>query len=83
MGPKIKYGFFAADENASEVYVCTLRAARNMAFQNITRPRGVINQLAEVEGSSLVGSKIRAPFSVHDQVYVLPMDNVLPTKVSG
>lgn len=69
------------DENSSEVYVCTYRAARNMAFQNITQPRGSIRQLAEVEGSSLIGTKIRAPFGVQEEVYVLPMDNVLPTKV--
>lgn len=69
------------DENATEVYVVTNRAARNMAFQNITSPRGTIHQLAEVDGSALIGTKIKAPFGVHPEVYVLPMDNVLPTKV--
>lgn len=70
---------FAA--NDKEAYVCTYRAARNMAFQGIFEVRGQINKLLELEGSKIVGTKINAPFSVHKEVYVLPMDNVLETKV--
>ncbi|KAF8317942.1 leucyl-tRNA synthetase [Clavulina sp. PMI_390] len=83
VGTKIKYGFFSVNEDASEVYVCTHRAARNMAFQNITTPRGKVEQLAEVDGSVLIGTKIRAPFGIQPEVYVLPMDNVLPNKGTG
>lgn len=79
MGTAIKYGVFAA--NDSEAYVCTQRAARNMTFQGIFDVRGQVNQLAELEGTAIVGTKIKAPFSVYPEVYVLPMDNVLPTKV--
>jgi len=52
-----------------------------MAFQGVITPRGHIEQLAEIEGSKIVGTKINAPFSINPQVYVLPMDNVLATKV--
>jgi hypothetical protein len=52
-----------------------------MTFQGIFDVRGQVNQLAELEGSVIVGAKIKAPFSVYPEVYVLPMDNVLPTKV--
>lgn len=52
-----------------------------MAFQGITAVRGAVEQLVEVDGSKLVGTKIKAPFAVNPEVYVLPMDNVLPTKV--
>jgi leucyl-tRNA synthetase len=79
VGTAIKYGVFAA--NDKEAYVCTQRAARNMTFQGIFDVRGQVNQLAELEGSAIVGAKIKAPFSVYPEVYVLPMDNVLPTKV--
>lgn len=54
-----------------------------MAFQGIITPRGEINQLLEIDGSKLIGTKIRAPFSINPEVYVLPMDNVLPNKVRG
>lgn len=69
--------------NNQEAYVCTHRAARNMAFQGITSVRGQVNQPAEVDGSLLVGTLIKAPFSVNPEVYVLPMENVLPTKGTG
>lgn len=52
-----------------------------MAFQGISTPRGHVEQLAEIEGSSIVGTKIKAPFAINPEVYVLPMDNVLATKV--
>jgi leucyl-tRNA synthetase len=67
--------------NDKEAYVCTQRAARNMTFQGIFDVRGQVNQLAELQGTAIVGAKIKAPFSVYPEVYVLPMDNVLPTKV--
>ena len=52
-----------------------------MTFQGIFDVRGQVNQLAELEGFAIIGAKIKAPFSVYPEVYVLPMDNVLPTKV--
>jgi hypothetical protein len=52
-----------------------------MTFQGVFDARGQVNQLTELEGSVIVGAKIKAPFSVYPEVYVLPMDNVLPTKV--
>lgn len=81
VGPALKYGVFAA--NDKEAYVCTYRAARNMAFQGIVTPRGEINKLVEVEGSLIVGTKIKAPLSVNPEVYVLPMESVLATKGTG
>ncbi|KAK7441730.1 cytosolic leucyl tRNA synthetase [Stygiomarasmius scandens] len=81
VGPSLKYGIFAV--NDKEAYLCTYRAARNMAFQGITSQRGEINQLTEIEGSKIIGTKIKAPFSINPEVYVLPMDNVLPTKGTG
>ncbi|KAJ3754318.1 hypothetical protein EV360DRAFT_96635 [Lentinula raphanica] len=81
VGTAIRYGIFAV--NDKEAYLCTYRAARNMAFQGVTEPRGTIDQLMEIDGSKIVGTKIRAPFSINPEVYVLPMDNVLPTKGTG
>ena len=81
VGTQITYGVFAA--NDKEAYVCTDRAARNMAHQGIFTPHGQVNKLAEIRGSKIVGSKIKAPFAVNPEVYVLPMENVLPTKGTG
>ncbi|ESK89942.1 leucine-trna ligase [Moniliophthora roreri MCA 2997] len=81
VGTQIKYGVFAM--NDKEAYVCTHRAARNMAFQGITSTRGAIDQLVAIDGTKLVGTKIKAPFAIHPEVYVLPMENVLATKGTG
>ncbi|KAG6860497.1 hypothetical protein C0995_010483 [Termitomyces sp. Mi166 len=81
VGTSLKYGVFAINDN--EAFLCTHRAARNMAFQGISTPRGEINQLVEITGDKLIGTKINAPFSLNSEVYVLPMDNVLATKGTG
>lgn len=79
VGNAIKYGVFAI--NDKEAFLCTLRAARNMAFQGTITPRGNIEQLVEIDGAKLIGTKVKAPFAINSEVYVLPMDNVLATKV--
>ncbi|KAJ7217095.1 hypothetical protein GGX14DRAFT_602019 [Mycena pura] len=81
VGTAIKYGVFAMSD--TEAFVCTYRAARNMAFQGISKTRGDINQLLEIDGAKLVGTRVKAPFATNPEVYVLPMDNVLQTKGTG
>lgn len=82
VGPKINYGVFKALGN--EYYVCTDRAARNMAYQGIFEKNGVIDKVAEVVGSACIGTLVKAPLSVHEQgIRILPMDTVLVTKGTG
>src|SRR6185369_13904642 len=54
-----------------------------MAFQGLSMEHGVVSQLVEIKGSPLIGTKVKAPLSKYEFVYVLPMDNVLPTKGTG
>ncbi|KAG1379388.1 hypothetical protein G6F61_004992 [Rhizopus arrhizus] len=81
VGPDIKYGVYKVNEN--EAFVVTERAARNMAYQKIFAKEGSVEKLAEIDGKSIVGTKIHAPLSQYSAVYVLPMDNVLSTKGTG
>lgn len=81
VSPTIEYGVFEAKDG--QYYLCTERAARNMSFQNLTPERGVFNRIATVKGSELIGTKIHAPNSVYQAVYLLPMDTVLATKGTG
>ncbi|WFD36560.1 leucine--tRNA ligase [Malassezia cuniculi] len=81
VGPRLDYGAFAI--NDTDVFICTERAARNFAYQGIVSERGRVESLATVPGSALVGTLVHAPFSVHNEVYVLPMDTVLATKGTG
>lgn len=80
VGTGITYGLYEA-AGGDSYYLVTERAARNMAFQDTLVERGKYEKVAQIKGSDLVGTKIKAPFSVYDEVYVLPMDGVLASKV--
>ncbi|KAI7849907.1 leucyl-tRNA synthetase [Circinella umbellata] len=81
VGNDITYGIY--NVNDKDAFLITERAARNMAHQKIYAQEGVINKLAEIKGADIVGTKIKAPLSTYEHVYVLPMDNVSPTKGTG
>ncbi|KAI9292380.1 leucine-tRNA ligase [Neoconidiobolus thromboides FSU 785] len=81
VGVNLKYGAYEFKDD--EVYIITERAARNMAFQGLTKVKGEFPKLADFIGSDLVGCKVNAPLSKHEQVYVLPMENVLANKGTG
>ncbi len=81
VSPLLDYGVFAI--NDQEAFVCTLRSARNMAFQGNSAEKGKVTQLLEINGKDLIGTKVGAPFCLvnNGEVYVLPMESILPTKV--
>ena len=89
VGPKINYGVFKVSEK--EYYVVTKRAAWNMAFQGtffksdqFPRDESELQAVAELPGSSLVGTLVTAPLSIHTEgVRILPMESVLPSKGTG
>nr|CAG8557949.1 1069_t:CDS:2 [Entrophospora candida] len=54
-----------------------------MAFQGYSVKRSVVDQLVEFKGSIFLGTKVHAPLSKYEHVYVLPMENVLATKGTG
>jgi leucyl-tRNA synthetase len=82
VGPTLKYGIFKASDD--ELFLVTARSARNMAYQGIfDGERGNCEQLAEFKGADILGTKVVPPFGVAKEVYVLPMDGVLATKVSN
>jgi leucyl-tRNA synthetase len=63
VGTAIKYIVFSV--NDKEAYLCTTRAACNMAFQGVTSEQGKVDELLEidgVDGAKLVGIKITVQF---------------------
>lgn len=89
VGPKITYGVFKVSE--SDYYVCTQRAAWNMAFQgtffdidHFPRDESELKPVFTAPGSDFVGTKVNAPLSEHKSgVYILPMDTVSENKGTG
>ncbi|KAK7202742.1 hypothetical protein BZA70DRAFT_284843 [Myxozyma melibiosi] len=81
VSPNINYGLYEISE--TEYYICTPRAARNMAFQKITPVRGEAKLVTEISGKTLIGARINAPLSVYPEVRLLPMDTILASKGTG
>jgi leucyl-tRNA synthetase len=69
--------------NPDEVYIISHRSARNMSFQSLTHAKGEVKEYVKFPGSALIGTRVKAPFSQHPEVYVLPMDTILATKGTG
>jgi leucyl-tRNA synthetase len=82
VGVNLKYGVFETNKDG-EYFVCTERAAKNMCWQGFTKEKGKYVQVATVTGKDLLGVKVHAPLSQYEQVYVLPMENVLENKGTG
>ena len=89
VGPNIKYGIFKVSD--TEYFVCTKRAAWNMAFQGtffdaeqFPRTESELQPVIELPGSTFVGTLVNAPLSVHVQgVRILPMESVSATIGTG
>ncbi|PRP83020.1 leucyl-tRNA synthetase, cytoplasmic-like [Planoprotostelium fungivorum] len=79
--PDGKYGAFRINEN--EVFICTERAAHNMAFQGLSEKHGETNCLLRLTGHDLLGLELEAPLSKYGRVYTLPMLTILPNKGTG
>lgn len=79
VGPHLNYGIFKVSD--SDYFVCSVRAARNMAFQNIFPTWGEYPQIETLTGKDVIGTLVDAPLSVHAEgVRILPMETVKDTK---
>jgi len=68
--------------NDKEIFVCTPRAARNLAFQELSPVFGEICELLKFKGEQLVGTAIRAPLSKYPIIYVYPMFTISTAKTT-
>jgi len=82
VGPNIQY-IIVKSRDPKELYLCTERSAKNMAFQHLTSGDGQVETICEIKGSNIIGSQVHAPLSKYSKVYVLPMESVLSTKGTG
>ena len=83
VGPEIEYGAF--DGRNGEVYICTKRAALNMAYQGLSIEDSKVSRACAepIRGVDLINEKVKAPLSVYEHVYVLPMMSISANKGTG
>ena len=71
ISPDITY--VAVETVNDEIYVCTRRAAMNMAYQEMLKAGKKVVPLVDLPGVDLMGAKLKAPLTSYDCVYALPM----------
>ena len=79
--PEGMYGAF--EMKGGDVFICSERSMRNMAYQDLTAEFGKYVKLIDVPGTSLLGLPLHAPNSPYPTVYSLPMLTILMTKGTG
>lgn len=79
--PDGEYGAF--ETNTGEIIICTPRAARNLAWQELSPELGKVVQHAKFLGADLMGAAVEAPLSPLKTIYVLPMMSISTRKTTG
>ncbi|KAK3879158.1 hypothetical protein Pcinc_016252 [Petrolisthes cinctipes] len=81
LGPDLNY--IAVEAKNGDVYVCTKRAARNMAYQGMLHVENKVLPIVEMKGYELMGTKLTAPLTSYKTIYTLPMMTVKEDKGTG
>ncbi|CAH1098943.1 unnamed protein product [Psylliodes chrysocephalus] len=79
--PDMKY--IAFETKNGEIFVCTHRAARNMAYQEFTKAQGKFEVLVELTGEDLIGCALNSALTTYKKIYVLPMLTIKDDKGTG
>lgn len=77
-------GDYGAFEMANgDIFICSDRAARNMAWQELTAVQGESKKLASFKGQELLGLPLKAPLATYERIYTLPMLTISMEKGTG
>ena len=79
--PGANYGLYEMQNE--EYFIISERAARNFAFQEVTKVYGEYPCLQVVTGDELIGKALKPPMSKYEKVYALPMLTISMTKGTG
>lgn len=79
--PDMKY--IAHELKNGDVFVCTKRSARNMAYQDFTAEDGKVKVLVELIGQDIMGIALSGPLTSYKKIYTLPMLNIKEDKGTG
>ena len=79
--PDMKY--VAVKLASGEVWICTDRAARNMAYQGFMKTEGQVDVVMELVGQDIMGLGLSAPLAHYPTIYTLPMLTIKEDKGTG
>ena len=79
--PKGEYGLY--EMNNGEIYLSSVHAMLNMAYQEKTKEPKKATPLFTIKGEELIGTKLKAPLSIYKEVYLFPMETISMNKGTG
>jgi len=79
--PDMKY--VAVKLASGEVWICTNRAARNMAYQGFMKTEGQVDVVMDLVGQDIMGLGLSAPMAHYSTIYTLPMLTIKEDKGTG
>ena len=79
--PGATYGVFRMGNG--ELYICSDRSARNMAYQGLFKEFGVVDKVMDVSGDELLGLPIESPQAIYRRIYTLPLLTISMGKGTG
>ncbi|CAG9320407.1 unnamed protein product [Blepharisma stoltei] len=79
--PEGNYGAFLMKND--EVFICSERSMKNMAYQGLTQAHGEYTKLLDLKGTEILGLPLKAPLAPFDVVYSLPMMSISMNKGTG
>jgi leucyl-tRNA synthetase len=80
--PDLQYIAFSTAMH-DEVFICTRRSARNMAYQGFINEEGKLDVLLEITGQDIIGLALQAPLTSNRKIYTLPMLTIKEGKGTG
>jgi len=66
-----------------EIWICTARAARNLAYQGFMVKEGEVDKVLDLIGQDIMGLALSAPLAHHKKIYTLPMLTIKEDKGTG
>ena len=79
--PEGNYGVFEMIDD--EYFICSERSVKNMSYQGLTKEEGKWTKVADVVGSELVGTPLKAPLAKYEKVYAIPLLTISMGKGTG
>ena len=75
--------YVAVEMKNNEVFICSERSARNMAYQGLTKEDEKVEVIAKFKGEQMMGVPLEGPLAVHKLIYTVPMMTVSMKKGTG
>lgn len=79
--PEGEYGAFEMKNH--EVFICSERSAKNMAFQDLTRTPQKWEKICTLKGETLIGVPLKSPLTSYERIYCYPMKSISMNKGTG